>query len=76
MAAVDRECGLPIESAGIGATLLDPVQLGDTKAYDLRATPPTELAGGLPAERAKEFYYWITGRARSPFINRRLAIRS
>jgi len=64
VAAVGRQYGLEIGPSDVTRALLDLVGLGWAKAHDLRTRPPRELPGVPPAERAKEFYYWITEKGR------------
>lgn len=65
VAAIGRHYGFPVGAPDVTRALLDLVGLGWAKAYDLRTGAPSELQGLPSAERAGQYYYWITAQGRA-----------
>lgn len=54
-----RNCGISVEVSDVNRTLLELVNSGSAKAYDLWKNPPEELQT-VPEDDLSKYYYWIT----------------
>jgi hypothetical protein len=64
LAALGCQPGLAIEPREVSRALIDAVELGWAKAYDLSRDPAQETPVSQVVDRANDYYYWITPRGR------------